>query len=531
MKKKVLLILSFVLVAILVTGITFALLTSEASNHNVMTVGKAKIEQLEYQREVDKNGEWIETDGEYDVTFGSDTYRPDKLVEFVQDELLLPTTTKSDDFKWDDRNGNSNPSGQGSHQQSWAEVGAPGSNQLFDDSVTNVKDKFVFVKNTGSINVYYRTIIAIEAPEGHEVIHTNINGNSRFDWEHTEMDGMTQAEKDDVEHLYVTIDGTRYKLMVATYNQILAPQEISRPSLLQLYMDYKADNEDVEAYGDKVDVLVFSQAVQAKGFKDADTALNDAFGDITEKNHPWIDGYTIIENEEDLREFLANGGYGVLVNDIEVSEDLANAVLTLPSVNGKELTLNTNGHKLTNASSTTNKSNFFINLGKDSSLTLTGNGEMELNEGTKSGQNNIMLSAGSNAELTIDGGTYTATGTATGILNNVVVYANGDSIVTINDGNFYATGEKTSLIIASGNAVVYIKGGFFESEGYANKESLNVEKDSPNAAIIVSGGTFVNFDPSKEDESQVGQVKLADGYKVVSETQTNGDVWYKVIAK
>lgn len=288
MKKNILLVLSFVLVAILSVGVTVALLTYEDSDHNTMTIGKAKIEQLEYQRVVDANGNWVETDGSYDATFGNDTYRPDKMEEFVQDELLLPTTTKSENFKYDDRNGNGNASGTGSHQQSWKEVGAPGSNQLFDDTVTNVKDKFVFVKNTGDVDVYYRTIIAVEAPENHETIALNINANSRFDWEHTEMDGMTQAEKDAVEHIYVNINGTRYKLIVATYNQVLTKDEVSRPSLLQLYMSYNATNEDVEAYGDKVDVLVFSQAVQAKGFANANTALNEAFGDISATNHPWL---------------------------------------------------------------------------------------------------------------------------------------------------------------------------------------------------------------------------------------------------
>lgn len=289
MKKKILLALSFVLVAVLSVGATLALLTYQDTDHNTMTIGQAKIEQLEYQRVVDANGNWVKTDGSYDATFVNDTYRPDKMEEFVQDELLLPTTTKleSEDFKYDDRNGNDNESGPGSHQQSWAEVGAPGSNQLFDDSVTNVKDKFVFVKNTGDVDVYYRTIIAVEAPENHEKISLNMNGNPRFDWEHTEMDGMSQAEKDAVKHIYVTINGTRYKLIVATYNQVLTKNEVSRPSLLQLYMDYNATNEDIEAYGEKVDVLVFSQAVQAKGFANADTALNEAFGDISENNHPW----------------------------------------------------------------------------------------------------------------------------------------------------------------------------------------------------------------------------------------------------
>ena len=107
MKKKILLALSFVLVAILSVGVTLALLTSTASNHNTMTIGQAKIEQLEYQRVVDQDGNWVST-GQTDQ-WG---YTPDKLEAFKQDELLLPTTGTP---KWDDRKGTNGDD----HQQSW----------------------------------------------------------------------------------------------------------------------------------------------------------------------------------------------------------------------------------------------------------------------------------------------------------------------------------------------------------------------------------------------------------------------------
>ena len=278
MKKNILLALSFVLVAILSVGATLALLTYEDSDHNTMTIGQAKIEQLEYQRVVDANGNWVTSNH---TGYG---YTADEMEEFKQDELLLPTTTK--EMIWDTR-AVSTGALREYHMQPWSQIGAPGANQLFDKSNTNVKDKFVFVKNTGDVDVYFRTIIAIETPEGHEVISTNINSGF-YAWEHTALDGMTAAEIAAVEELYVTIDGTRYQLIVATHQEALSKDETSRPSLLQVYMDYKATNEDVEAYGEKVDVLVFSQAVQAKGFADANTALNEAFGDISATNHPWL---------------------------------------------------------------------------------------------------------------------------------------------------------------------------------------------------------------------------------------------------
>ena len=275
MKKNILLALSFVLVAILSVGATLALLTSTASNHNTMTIGQAEIEQLEYQRVVDKDGNWVST-GQEDQ-WG---YTPDKLEEFKQDELLLPTTGTP---AWDDRTGkNGDP-----HQQSWAEIGAPGSNQLFDDSVTNTKDKFVFVKNTGDVDVYYRTIILVEAPEGSEDTISFIGTtNSRFDWD-TTKDGNQGAEGLSP-IAFIEVDGTRYAMYCAQYMEVLAKDEMSRPSLLQVYMTKESTNEDVQKFGEKVDVLVLSQAVQAKGYSDAVTALNDAFGVLSENNHPWL---------------------------------------------------------------------------------------------------------------------------------------------------------------------------------------------------------------------------------------------------
>ena len=275
MKKNILLVLSFVLVAILSVGVTLALLTYEDSDHNTMTIGQAKIEQLEYQRVVGQDGNWVST-GQEDQ-WG---YTPDKLEEFKQDELLLPTTGTP---TWDDRTGkNGDP-----HQQSWAEIGAPGSNQLFDDSVTNTKDKFVFVKNTGDVDVYYRTIILVEAPEGSEDTISFVGTtNSRFDWD-TTKDGIQGA--DGLSPIaFIEVDGTRYAMYCAQYMEVLAKDEMSRPSLLQVYMTKGSTNEDVQKFGEKVDVLVLSQAVQAKGYSDAVTALNDAFGVLSENNHPWL---------------------------------------------------------------------------------------------------------------------------------------------------------------------------------------------------------------------------------------------------
>lgn len=268
-QKVIALLLVVALTAALSVSLTMAYLQHEDSDVNVMTLGNVEIEQLEKQRKVE-NGAWVST-GKKDE-YG---YTPDVLEDFADDKPAYPAVYQDGNVKWDDRNGNQNASGDGSHQQSWGQVGAPGSNQLFDDSVKNVVDKFVFVQNTGKSDAYYRTIIAIECPEGLRdgLIHVNTNGHACFTWE---------------DMGYATFGGVRYFLKVATYNYVLAPNEVSRPSLLQVYLDPVTNNEDCELFGDTWDIIAISQAVQTEGFADAKTALDAAFGDVATNANQWV---------------------------------------------------------------------------------------------------------------------------------------------------------------------------------------------------------------------------------------------------
>ena len=51
-------------------------------------------------------------------------------------------------------------------------------------------DKIVFVENTGRTNVYYRTIIAFECPEGfdYSLIHFNINESDKVSFDNLRTD-------------------------------------------------------------------------------------------------------------------------------------------------------------------------------------------------------------------------------------------------------------------------------------------------------------------------------------------------------
>ncbi len=323
-----------VAVAAVAIGGTLAYLQDDDSDVNVMTLGNVQIDQLEYERVVDQDGNWVPL-----TTTDKYGYTPDELQDYTQDKPLYPAVFADGSIKWDDRNGSQEVSGPTSHQQSWAQIGASGSNQLFDDSVKNALDKFVFVKNTGKSDAYVRTWFAFEqgsvaADNFANVIMTNSNCD-HWSWETVATD--------------VDIDGNRYVVKLATYlgpksnpTGVLAPGAVSYPSLLQVYMKPEATNEDCAAIdGNKngtYDILSYSQAVQTNGFENANAALSEAFG----LTHPWSATAPVIpavvESEEELVTALNDGG-AVLLNADIVLDDTVNIT--------KKTNVDLNGHTLT----------------------------------------------------------------------------------------------------------------------------------------------------------------------------------------
>lgn len=308
MKRSLLVSLCLLLCLCLAAGSTIAYLTDTDSDVNVMTLGNVDIEQLEYERVTEDgheytNDAWVST-GEEDK-YG---YTPDQLEEFEADKPMMPSVFADGSIKWDDR--------VPGHQQSWQNIvsdagnPAPGSSLLFDDSVKNVVDKFVFVENTGKSDAYVRTWFAFEqgtmdAERWGEVVRTN-GDTTHWTWETVATD--------------VEIDGTEYVIACATYlgptsdpNGILAPGAITYPSLLQVYLAPEATNEDVEALdanGDgKYNIMVVSQAIQAMGFEDAETALNEGF----------IEGVDVAEFDE--YETAALSWFGEAIEDYENEQE------------------------------------------------------------------------------------------------------------------------------------------------------------------------------------------------------------------
>ena len=156
---------------------------------------------------------------------------------------------------------------------------------------------------------------------------------------------------------------------------------------------------------------------------------------------------------------------------------------------GYTTTVDLNGHALT-----TTGSGAVLGVGAGGNLTITGNGTVNASGGSGSGAA-VEVTAG--GKVTIESGTF--------------------------------IGKSDNSCIYDGGGTVEIKGGFFKCEGPYNGEYyvLN-QNNSTHGTITVKGGTFVNYNPSTGDDNLGGNF-VADGYKVVPETQTNGDVWYTVV--
>ena len=141
-----------------------------------------------------------------------------------------------------------------------------------------------------------------------------------------------------------------------------------------------------------------------------------------------------------------------------------------------------------------------------------------------------LVSARNSSYLTIAGGDFAAKEN-----DCYAADVQGGAKLVIEDGTF--TGNIHAVYVFEGTA--YIKGGFFSVQqkypdaSKADEFVLNcydANREAGTAKIIVTGGTFVNFNPADCYAEGAHTNFVADGYKVVSETHGT-DVWYTVVAQ
>ena len=203
-----------------------------------------------------------------------------------------------------------------------------------------------------------------------------------------------------------------------------------------------------------------------------------------------------VASAAEMKEALANGGIVSVNKDIKtdnIGDNEADRIII-----SKPTTLNLDA-KIISPDDMGNNNTNFCALIVDADTTINA-GE---NGGIDTGRNGgYALNVRKGANLTITGGSYYGGGTA----------------VQVQEG---------TLTITGGHFAVE---AFGEPYGYNFLlNCIDSAYKNGTAKIIVMGGTFVNFDPSNNTAEGAGTNFVADGYKVVSASQTNGEVWYTVV--
>ena len=284
MKKYLLTGISYVLVAALAIGGTFAYLQDSDEDVNVMTLGNVQIEQHEYERATNADGSY-----KTDTIDGVTSY---VLQDFTQAKPLypaiIPANGSLNGVQWD----------YDPIYVRMSQVDSYGGAQVFN--TPNAVDKFVTVENTGKTDAYVRTIYAFESgsvgtiEELDEIVYSGDFMSASKVWITTDIG-------------FATIDGNNYYLVEYIYNGakhlggnhdgFLPAGETTYAGLCQVYMKSTATNEDcvaIDGNGNGTyDILVLSQAVQTAGFENAKTALDTAFGKTADKAAEWFGGVSI----------------------------------------------------------------------------------------------------------------------------------------------------------------------------------------------------------------------------------------------
>lgn len=271
MKRTILKLLAVCMALLVSVGSTIAYLTDTDSDVNVMTLGHVEIKLIEQERDDD----------------GS-------LIKFWNDHPMIPGVYPEDAV-------------------TGKEVG------LWPDAVKNAVDKIVSVTNIGKSAAYVRLWFAFEVTNDDEFFTNKLHLNrNTTDWQWEIL-----KEKDD-SYTYLSLDGSRYVVAVATYPEELAVGATTPVSLRQVLLASGVTNEELAVLGEKYSIFVVAQGIQAAGFDDAVTALNAGFNVPSAATHPFdhMDekDAAMMVDEKNLRralnENVPNGGGKTAVRSV-----------------------------------------------------------------------------------------------------------------------------------------------------------------------------------------------------------------------
>ena len=335
----------------------------------------------------------------------------------------------------------------------------------------------------------------------------------------------------------------KYKLGINIANEVGSTNVYNNAFKLSDYIRFAVlDGDKTEGSADR-DALV-AAAMDSKLIKEGYTAENHLMATGTDNRQKvvtlvvWMP--TTVGNEANYKKDATVPSIDLGINVVATQDTVENDSFdeqydkdaTYPAVNQAELTALLNGGKI-------------VTLGKDiaptETITVSGavKSTLDLNGKKLENTNDIwsdndwsLVSAQNGANLTITGnGTFAAKEN-----DCYAVDVRDGSTVTITSGTF--NGNIHAVYVLEGTAI--IQGGLYSVQqkypdsAKADEFVLNcydANRANGTAKIIVTGGTFVNFNPADCQAEGAGTNFVADGYKVASKTQTNGDVWYTVVPK
>ena len=335
-----------------------------------------------------------------------------------------------------------------------------------------------------------------------EKMHLNIN-ETDWSWEWIEEP--------------VIISDSAFFLATATYKTPLAPDQTTSPSLKQVALDPSAENMDVERFGEDYVILVASQAIQTEGFHAPETALEGGFYKVTAEQHPFTSEMLpyYIYNQTDLQNFGTRGGLGIVMEDFEMD--------SYSTFNRPDTVLDMNGHTIYN--NRMDRTAYIIRVDYGGNLTITGNGKFIPIQDLDIFNGNIymFLSTREGSLLTIENGFVD--GSHSENLTTILVQSQSKAKIIINGGEFIRSNcsDASDLVYACTDGTIEINGGLFRNDG-APTHVLNISVPS---TMLIHGGTFVNHNPGVSNDPSY--IKVADGYKTVSEVRADGDTYYIVV--
>ncbi len=370
----------------------------------------------------------------------------------------------------------------------------------------NYGDKIVTIKNTGDVPAKVRVFIAKPlaladlAKDGSanttdDPLHTNLGNRVNLKGAYTDTEGDAWSTnwgwKYNVEIFNATIDGEEYEVATYYLNDLLAPDAESTAVMAGAYLDANVDYDDgIWKMGDYTINYDLTKGVKIPVYAEA-VAENTDFETAKDVFLKWaseVKSPVGANSAEELNEALATGGSVYLESDA----DLGNTGETWLN---SDAVINLNGSTI-KSNRTGSTAETVSTLTVNSDVTLMGDGSV-INDGYYA-----VSVKGDNANLTIENGTY--------------------------------KGVTTAINVVKGTLV--IKGGTFEDistedNGHYLINCIDANYKNGTANVIIMGGTFKNWNPENNTSEGTGTNFLADGYKVVSETDANGDVWYTVVAE